>query len=119
MTSALVVTNDDDRPSAEDADHGSERGLLDEQGEHVLPGAISDGEKLDQNDGQQHRERIVAAGFNLERRADPRPQAQPARVDQKEHRCGIGRRHDRADQQRLGPAHPEQIFRDRRGQRRR
>ncbi len=43
------------------------------------------------------------------------PQAQPAGMHQEEHRRGIGRGDDGADQQRLGPAEIEEIMRDRRG----
>ena len=113
------VEHDDDGPPAEHADDGAEHGLLGEHGEHVLPRAIVDREEADQEQGEQNRERIVAAGFDLEDGADARAQAQSAGMKQKEHRRGVGRGHDRADQQRLGPVHGEQIFGDRRGQRRR
>ena len=43
----------------------------------------------------------------------------PRGVHQEEHRRGVGRGHHRADQQRLGPAHVEQVFGDRGGDRRR
>ncbi len=133
MTSALTATNGACRPwasasrlstkhdgaPAEHADDGAEHGLLGKHGQHVLPRAFAEREKLDQDDREQHRERIVAAGFHLEGGADPRAQPQSAGVDQEEHRRGVGRGHDRADQQRLGPAHVEQVFGDRGGDRRR
>jgi hypothetical protein len=84
----------------------------------MLLGAVADGQKFDQEDGEQNRERIVAAGFDFEDRADARTQPQAMGMDQEEHRRGVGRGYDRADQQRLGPAHAEQNFRDRRGHRR-
>ena len=113
------VEHDDDGTPTENSDQRAECRLLREHREHVLPGAIPDGEKLDQDDRQQHGERIVAAGFDLEGRADARAQPQPAGMDQKEYRCGVGRGDDRADQQRLGPGHAEQKFRHRSRQRRR
>ena len=113
------VEHDHDGAPADDADDGAEHGLLGEHGEHVLPRAIADREEADEEQSEQNRKRIVAAGFDLEGGADARAQAQSAGMKQKEYRRGIGRGHDRADQQRLGPAHGEQIFGDRRGQRRR
>ena len=70
---------------------------------------------LDQHDGQEDRKRIVGAGLDLDGGADARAQAQAARMHQEEHRRGIGRCDDGADQQRLGPAEIEEIMRDRRG----
>ena len=65
---------------------------------------VADQQDLDQHDGEEDRERIVGAGFDLERGADARPQPQAARHEQEEHRRGVGRGHHRADQQRLDPA---------------
>ena len=47
----------------------------------VLPGALAQQQEFDQHDGEKDRERIVAAGFHLERGAHPRPQAQAAGMD--------------------------------------
>ena len=59
----------------------------------------------------------LIAGFDLQRRADARPQPQPLGVQQEEHGRGVGRGDDGADQQRLGPAEAERIHRRRRGER--
>jgi len=58
-------------------------------------------------------------GFNLERRADARPQPKTLGVHQQEDGGGVGRGHHRADQKCLGPADIERIFGDRRRNQRR
>ena len=72
--------------------------------------AFADRKQFDQHQREKHRERIVGAGFGLQRRADARTQPQALRMHQKKHRRGIGRRHHGADQQRLGPVQVEDIF---------
>ena len=57
--------------------------LLGEHGRDMLPGAVADREEFDQQDGEQHRERIVAAGFDFERRADARAQPQALGMNRK------------------------------------
>ncbi len=79
---------------------------------------VAQQQELDQHDGEKNRERIVAAGFHFQRRADARAQPQPAGMDQEEHRRRIGRGHHGADQQRLEPAEAKHIAGGRRGERR-
>ena len=79
------------------------------------PRIVAARNQFDQHQGEKHRERIVGAGFDLERRADARAQPQALRVHQQKHRRGVGRGHHRADQQRLDPVEPERISGDRRG----
>ncbi len=110
------VEHENDDPAANRTDDGAEDRLLREHRQHVLPRAVADGEKLDQEDGQQDRERIVAAGLDLERRADARAQPQSSRMHEEEHRRGIGRGDDRAHQQRLDRVHSQRIGGDRGGQ---
>ena len=81
--------------------------------------AFADRDELDQHQGQKYRERVVGAGFDLQRRADARTQAQALGMHQQKHRGGVGRGHHGADQQRLGPVQVERIFGDRRGDQRR
>ena len=99
------------------ADQGADQRLGDQERRDVVPGLAAVQDHLDQHDGEEDRERIVDPGLDLERRADARPQPQPLGVQQEEHRRGVGRGDDRADQQRLGPAEPERKHRRRRGQR--
>ena len=113
------VEHEHDGPPAENADDGAEHGLLGQHRQHVSPRPFARRQILDQKDGEQDRERIVAAGFDLERSADAGAQAQAAGMDQEEHRRGIGRGHDRTHQQQLAPAHVEQVLGDRSGQPRR
>ncbi len=81
--------------------------------------AVADQQNLHQQDGQEDRERIVDAGFDLERRADARPQAQPARMQQEEHGGRVGGGDDRARRARpRSSSRPSGHIGDRRGQRR-
>ena len=133
ITSALVATKGACRPCArprrlstntigapaDDPDDGAEDGFAGERDDDVLPGVIAaDQQEFDQHDGEEDRERIVDAGFDFQHRADAGPQPQPLGVDQEEHRRRIGRGHDRADQEGLGPVHAEHVSGKRRGQRR-
>ena len=68
---------------------------------------------------QQHGDRIVRARFDFERRADARAQLQSARAQQEEHRRRVGRRDDRAEQQRFDRPSPSSEMRGDAGQRRR
>ena len=99
--------------------NSAQHGLLGQHCEHVSPRPFARRQVLDQEHGEQDGERIVAAGFDLERGADARPQAKTAGMHQEEHRRGVGRGDDRAHQQRFAPAHVEQVAGDRGGQPRR
>ena len=79
---------------------------------------VAEQQDLDQHDGQEDRERIVDAGFDLERGADARPQPQALGVQQEEHRRGVGRGDHGADQQRLRSSSGPAPDGHRRGQRR-
>ena len=56
-------------------------------------------DRLDAADHEQDRDRVVDARLALERARQPPPQRRPAQ--HREHRGGVGRRHGRAEQQRL------------------
>ncbi len=71
---------------------------------------IAGQQNLDQRDRQKDRERIVGAGFDLQRCGDARAQPQTLRVKQKEYRGRVSGCHHRADQHGLGPADPQQIL---------
>ena len=85
---------------------------------HLAPRLAADEQEFHQDDGQKDRERIVEAGFDLQRRADARPQPQSLGMEQEEDGGGIGRGDHRAHQQRLGPAETEGQHRRRSGERR-
>ena len=95
----------DDSPAAI-ADDAAENRRRAGTSQRVRPALVADQQDLDQQQGEKHRERIVGAGLDLERRAHARAQPQAACVDQEEHRRRVGRGHHRADQQRLHPAEP-------------
>ena len=109
-----AVERDHHRAAADDPDDPPEHGFL-QQFPQDMPGrAVADRDELDQHQGQEHRKRIVAAGFGFQCRANSRAQAQALRVHQQEHRGRVGRGHDGADQKRFGPVEVERIARDRR-----
>lgn len=68
--------------AADHADHRAERGLADELDQHMQDRAFTARDQLDQHQGEEHRERIVGAGFDLQGRTDARPQPQPLGMDQ-------------------------------------
>ncbi len=105
--------------AAEDADDGAEHGLAAEFERNMPCRAFADRNQFDQHQREKYRERIVGAGFGLQRRADAGAQPQALRVHQEKHRSRVGRRHHGAHQQRLGPVQVEHIFGDRRGDQRR
>ena len=107
------------QPAAEHADDGAEHGLAGEFQHHMRDRAFADRNQFHQHQGEKHRERIVGAGFDLQRRADARTQPQALRMHQQEHRRGVGRRQYRAGQQRFGPVQVERVFGDGRGDQRR
>ena len=109
------VEHDRHDAAAQNADDRTEDGLLGKRACDRRPRPVADQQDLDQHDGEEHGERIIGAGFDFERRADPRTQPQAAGMDQEEHRGRIGRADHRADQECLEPADAERVFGDRRG----
>ncbi len=106
------------QPAAGDADDGAEHGFAAEFQRDMKGRAFADRNQFDQHQRKKYRERIVGAGFDLQRRADPRTQPQALRMHQEKHRRGIGRRHHGAHQQRFGPVQIERILGDRCGDQR-
>ncbi|MNN33351.1 hypothetical protein D3C81_1471080 [compost metagenome] len=79
------------------ADDNPEAKLLENMpGKHPAQAGFVLLDHLNQGDGQEHRHRVVAAGFNLQRRADTL--VQPFAAEEGEHRRRIGRADNRADQ---------------------
>jgi len=64
------------------------------------------GQHVDQGHGEEHRHRVVAAGFDLE--AGRNPLVQALATQQREHRRRIGRADNGADQQALDQVEVEQ-----------
>jgi hypothetical protein len=67
-------------------------------------------DQLDQHQRQKDRERIVGAGFHLQRRAHARTQTQALTMNQKEYGGRVRGRHHRADQQRLRPMPTPSVY---------
>ena len=97
-----AVQHRDEREAADQAEGGPD-GALPPELEREAParhlGAGQD--ELGQHDHQEDRDRVVGAGFDLERGVDPGMQAKPAGPQQEEHRRRVRGRDDRAEQQRL------------------
>ncbi len=66
------VEREHDQAPAQDADEATQNRLPGEHAQHVLPGAFARQQEFDQQQREKHRERIVAAGFDLQNGADPR-----------------------------------------------
>jgi hypothetical protein len=105
------------RAAAEVPDQPTEQRLPHQEDDDLGPGLAPHQQDLHQNDGEEDRDRIVDAGFDLQRGIDARSQPQPTRVQQEEDRGGIGGGDDGAHQQRFGQAQAQRPRRRRRGQR--
>ena len=77
--------------------------------QHIGFGVGVGGDDLDQRDGQEDGDRVVGAGFDLERRAHALAQIDVAGAQQEEHRRGVGRGDGGAEQEGFQPAEVEQI----------
>ena len=64
-----------------------------------MQAGLAAGEHVDQGDGEEHRHRVVAAGFDFQAGADPLVEALAAQ--QREYRRGVCGADDGADQQAL------------------
>ena len=63
--------------------------------------------RTDQRERQEDRHRVVGAGLDLQRRADAVAERDAADAEQEEHRRGVGRRDDHAEEQALDPREAE------------
>ena len=98
------------RHGEHDADDEAETELSDdEQHELVEPLRFGAFDPRDQADRQRDGHRVVAARLGFERPREPAPDLREA--ERREHRCGVGRRHYRAEQDRLEPRQVEEHLR--------
>ncbi|MNZ85728.1 hypothetical protein D3C78_1045310 [compost metagenome] len=67
---------------------------------------LATGKHVDQGDGEKHRHRVVAAGFDFQ--AGGHPFVQAFAAEQREHRRGVCRADNGADQQTLNQVQVEQ-----------
>ena len=99
-----------ERPGRDDAerdpDHQAEAELAEEQQAEIGDPVVRLLDPVDQTDGQRDRHRVVAAGLRLERAGEATPDVGEAH--RREHRRRVGRRHDRAEEDRLEPGEVEQ-----------
>ncbi len=84
------VEREHHEPAAGHADDGAKHGLAAEFERDMQSRTFADRNQLNQHQREKHRERIVGAGFDLQRCADARTQAQALRVHQQKHRRRIG-----------------------------
>lgn len=71
------------------------------QGDRQRAAVLAGGDPAGQGDGQEHRHRVVGAGFDFQGAAGAAFQVQAAGADQEEHGGGVGRGQHGAEQQRL------------------
>ncbi len=97
----------DGRAPAEEANRGSAETFPGKARQRQPPGFLTAQQQLDQHQREENGERIVGAGFDLERCADPRAQPQTVSVEEEKHRGRVGRGHHGAGEQGFGPAQSE------------
>ena len=102
-------------PPTDNTDDAAEAGIEHEGRQPVGPALLADQQNFDQQHGQKHRERIVAARFYFQRGAHARAQPQAAGIDQQKYRRGVGGGDRGTDQQRLRPTDSQHVLGDRRG----
>ena len=105
------VDQPDDQQPAEIARDQAEPHLQHEAQQHLPAQLVERGARrddLDKRDGEEDRHRIVGPGFDFQRRADLVSDVDAADAQQEEHRRGVRRADDRAEQDRFHPAEPEQ-----------
>ena len=73
------VEHQRDDPPAGDADDAAEHRIAHEGHQRMRPALVADQQDLDQQQRQEHRERIVGAGFHFQRGAHARAQPQARR----------------------------------------
>ena len=110
-----------ERPGRDDAepdpDHQAEAELAEEQQREIGDPVVRLLDPVDQADRQRDRHRVVAAGLRLERAGQATLDAGEAQ--RREDRRGVGRGHDRAEEDRLEPGKVEQRVGGKPGQERR
>jgi hypothetical protein len=90
------------RPSAYPPGDPAYSELLDEFGDDAeIDRRPAGREYADEHQREENRHRIVAAGFDLERRGDTLLDFHSRRVEQREHRRRVGRADDSADEEAL------------------
>ncbi|MNF57263.1 hypothetical protein D3C84_387810 [compost metagenome] len=95
------------QPATAQADDATDTELADQMCQQApVQAGLAAGEHVDQGDGEKHRHRVVAAGFDFEGGGDPFVQA--LATQQREHRRGVGGADDGADQQALNQVQVEQ-----------
>ncbi|MCY1269426.1 hypothetical protein D9M70_179280 [compost metagenome] len=94
-------------PATAQADDSADAEFAQQVGQQApVQAGLAAGKHVDQGDGEKHCHRVVAAGFDLEAGGYPFVQALAAK--QREHRGGVGRTDDGADQQALNQVQVEQ-----------
>ena len=94
-------------PAAAQTDHTTDAELADQVGQQApVQAGLAAGEHVDQGHGEEHRHRVVAAGFDFQAGRNPFVQAFAA--EQREHRGGVRGADDGADQQALNQIQVEQ-----------
>jgi hypothetical protein len=102
-----AVDQPDEQPSSPYPQQRTDGELHHERDRHRgVELALARGKQLEQRHGEKDRHRVVAARFDLQRRCDALLQRSALRAQQRKHRRGVGRPHDRPEQH---PFEPRQL----------
>ncbi|MNS45879.1 hypothetical protein D3C72_783580 [compost metagenome] len=94
-------------PATAQADDSADAEFAQQVGQQApVQAGLAAGEHVDQGHGEEHRHRVVAAGFDFQ--AGGHPFVQAFAAEQREHRCGVRRANDGTDQQALNQIEIEQ-----------
>ncbi len=107
LRQAEPVERPDGRAPANEANRGSAEAFPGEARQGQPPGLLTAQQQFDEHEGEKNGERIVGAGFDLERCANPRAQPQTVGVEEEKHCGSVGRSHHGAGEQGFGPAQSE------------
>nr|GFC67528.1 hypothetical protein [Tanacetum cinerariifolium] len=103
------------QPAATQADDPADAEFLNQVPQQApVQAGLAACKHVDQGDGEEHRHRVIAAGFDFKAGRDPFVQAFTA--EQREDRCSVRGADDGADQQALNDVQVEQPGRDHAGQ---
>ncbi|MNP01989.1 hypothetical protein D3C76_938220 [compost metagenome] len=103
------------QPATAEADHTADAELAQQVGQQApVQAGLATGKHVDQGHSEEHRHRVVAAGFDLQ--AGRHPFVQAFATQQRKHRRGVGGTDDGADQQALDQVQVEQPGRGHAGQ---
>ncbi len=106
-----AVEDQDQEKAAAQARRGADRRLAQQQAGNRARSQPAGSHERDSRHGEEDGDGIVGAGLQLQDRTGAPPQLHPAGAQQEEHRRGIGRGHDRAQQETLHGIQAQEVMR--------